>query len=321
LRDGSTGALLTLNNCAHLNLQGIAFGGNYLNCPSGTQCVSITGTESGNGLWIRECAFFSAKTDGLIIGGTYSKMQLLDNLAEACQGWGIAVFSGSGGEVRGNRTVVNIAGGIVIGCDDIRLVDNFSQGNTGPNYYIQNSDNSIISGNRSIIGSGNGMIIQDSNYVTVTGNSLDHTGTGIVCENVLFSTISSNTIYLTGISGITLKKNASNVESRYNTVLGNTIRNTVFCGIKIDDCAYNTLGINTVVDCGIGGAEPFGIVLTGVATNSTVVGNTSILSSTGFYTHANADDTHLVGNNFLPNTSAGSSINGTLTGDSTGNND
>lgn len=321
-RAGTTGALLTLHDAVHAYIEGIGIDGNKSGAPAGGAGLAFTGAESGgNGMWVKGCGFFSCVGAGLDIGGTYTKIEVSDNICESCNGDGIACSTGGGGYIGRNRLVTNGGTGLTsINGDRIRIKDNFAQANVGANYYIKTALYPIVEGNSSMVGSAAGIKIEDCTDINVNGNTVDHPGSiGIDVLHCIYGTISNNVIDLPVTRGINIHKNGAAAASSHLDITGNTVRESLAAGISLDDAPDCTLGLNRVFDYGLGGVETYGYVLTNFSLRTTMIGNVAKGVGTGLIVGADADDLHWVGNNFVSNGTP-TVIAGTTTATSTGNN-
>jgi parallel beta-helix repeat protein len=255
LKAATSGIILASSNATHLAIQDIGFDGNYTNCPSGTQCVDISGTESsGSGFWIDRCGFFNAKNIGFYQAGTYSKARISECIAENNQLDGI-VLNASSTIVENNRCTTNGRFGIL-------SLGNYAQifGNTC------NSNGQLVTG-----GAGIGVVTAD--YPVVSNNSCVNNGAGVYFTHgiqfngVLNGVMEGNFCQGNYGSGLDM------FQSEYTTCTGNQALNNRVRGIENDTSSfYSTIDGNVVIGNFEVGISVFNTIGS-VVSNNIVVGN------------------------------------------------
>lgn len=244
LRNGSTGAILTANNAVHLTIKDLGFDGNYANCPSGTYCVTITGSEiGGNGYWIDNCGFFNAKSIGFYQVGTYSKSRISNCVAEGNQLDGI-VFFATNTIAENNRCVLNGRFGILAQGDWAQVMGNTCTNNGqlvtgGAGIGVVSASYPIVS-NNNCIGNGTGSYFTHGiqfnavAYGVMEGNfSENNNGSGLDMYQSPFTTCTGNQSYLNKVRGI-----ENDTGSTYSTIIGNVVYSNFEIGISV----FNTVG-------------------------------------------------------------------------------
>lgn len=327
LKNGASGAILSSSNALHLAIQDIGFNGNYTNCPSGTQCVEISGAEAGgNGFWIDRCGFFNAKSIGFYQTGAYSKSRISECVAEGNQLDGI-VFNASGSIAENNRCVLNGRFGILAQGDFAQIMGNTCTNNgqtttggagigvvTGDFPVVSNNTclsngtgayfthgiqfngvtNGVMEGNFSQGNNGSGLDMYQSQYTTCTGNqSLNNLVRGIENDTSSFySTIDGNVVLGNFEVGISV----------FNTV-GSVVSNNIVVG-------NGTLGTATNPLTGIAN-QPYGIALWGAGSygnNTMILGNQvsqnvgSGANGVGLWVDASCVNVTMTSNQFAGNT-------------------
>lgn len=255
LKNAAVGAILSTSNALHLAIQDIGFNGNYTNCPSGTQCVDISGAEvDGNGFWIDRCGFFNAKSIGFYQTGTYSKSRISDCIAEGNQLDGI-VFNASNSIIENNRCVLNGRFGIL-------AQGNFAQimGNTCTN------NGQLVTG-----GAGIGVVTGD--FPIVSNNNCISNGVGaFFTHGIQFNGVNNGVMegnFAQGNNGSGLDM----FQSEYTTCTGNQTLNNKVRGIENDTSSfYSTIDGNVVVGNFEVGISVFNTIGS-VVSNNIVVGN------------------------------------------------
>ena len=252
---GSAGALLTANNAVHFSMINLGLDGNQTNCPSGSQCLAISGAESGgSGFSIAGCGFYNAKLIGLYQTGTYSRAKISDCVFESNQTDGLAA-NASNLVIEGNVCRSNGRFGIL------------AQGN-----YAQILGNTC-NANGQLVTSGAGIGVVSANYPVVSGNTCNSNGTGVLFSHgIQFNTVLNGV--MTG--NFTQSNNGSGLDiynSVYATCAGNQSTNNKFRGIECDTAStYSTIDGNVVVgnfDVGISCYNTIGSVVS----NNSVIGN------------------------------------------------
>jgi hypothetical protein len=332
-KTGSAGAILTANNAVHLTIRNLGFNGNYTNCASGTNCLSITGTESGgNGFWIDESGFFNAKSIGLYQVGTYTKARISNCVAEGNQLDGIItnatniilegnrcssngrfgiLSQGSYAQIFGNTCTSNgqlVTGGAGIGVVSCSfpIVSNNNCISNGTSTYFTHGiqfngvTNGVMEGNFSQGNNGSGLDIYQSAYATCTGNqTINNKVRGIENDTTsTYSVIDGNVVVANYEIGISV----------YNTI-GSVVSNNIVIGNGTLGTASNPL---------TGSANlPYGISLWGAgsyANNSMILGNQisqnvgSGSNGVGLWVDASCTDVSLLSNEFAANTTNITSI-------------
>lgn len=333
LKASSTGAILTATNAVHLTLKDLGFNGNYSNCPSGTNCVSILGTESGgNGFWIDGCGFFNAKSIGLYQVGTYSKARISNCVAESNQLDGIdttatniilegnrcvangrfgILSQGNWSQIFGNTCTNNgqlVTGGAGIGVVSCSfpIVSNNNCISNGTSTYFTHGiqfngvTNGVMEGNFSQGNNGSGLDMYQSTYTTCTGNqTLNNKLRGI--ENDTTSTYSV-------IDGNVVNGNYEIGISVFNTV-GSVVSNNVVIGNGTLGTASNPLTGAT--------NQPYGVALRGAGNygnNTLLTGNQisqnvgSGSNGVGLWIDASCTNVSLLSNEFAANTTNVTSV-------------
>ena len=333
LKNGATGAILSSSNALHLAIQDIGFNGNYTNCPSGTQCVSITGAESGgNGFWIDRCGFFNAESIGFYQTGTYSKARISNCVAEGNQLDGIATTAtniilegnrcatngrfgilsqGNWSQIFGNTCTNNgqlVTGGAGIGVVSCSfpIVSNNNCISNGTSTYFTHGiqfngvTNGVMEGNFSQGNNGSGLDMYQSTYTTCTGNqAINNKVRGI--ENDTTSTYSV-------IDGNVVNGNYEIGISVFNT-LGSVVSNNVVTGNGTLGTASNPLTGATNL--------PYGVALWGAGSygnNTLLTGNQisqnvgSGSNGVGLWIDASCTNVSLLSNEFAANTTNVTSV-------------
>jgi len=330
---GSAGALLTANNAVHFTMINLGLDGNQANCPLGTQCLRISGVQSGGtGFSINGCGFYNAKLIGLYQTGTYSKANISNCVFEANQTDGLAV----------NATNALIEGNV---CADNGRFGILAQGN-----YAQILGNTCSS-NGQLVTSGAGIGVVNCSYPVVSGNTCLSNGTGaFFSHGIQFNTaadgvMSGNFSQGNNGSGLdiftsarttctgnqTLSNKLRGIEcdttSSYSTIDGNVVTGNYEIGISV----YNTIGTivsnNSVIGNGTLGTVtnpltavanlPYGISLWGAGNYgnySMVLGNQisqnigSGANGVGLFIDAACVSVQLLGNSFAANTTQTTSV-------------
>lgn len=341
LKAASTSALLTMNNAVHSTLRSISFDGNKANCPSGGSCVTVTGAEiGGNGLRFLEVGFFSSQAWGLIVGGTYSFIEIKDCVAESNTQDGLAVSAGSA-TFTGNKCTSNGRYGILTTADSTQISNNRCKSNIGNGIAGVDCDYVIVSGNHSTnngtagVAYAHGIGLNNCDYATVSNNYVaDNVGNGIdftlACVK---GTVSSNISHANLDNGIAIDS-----QSHYCSVSNNIVRANSNAGIDLFASFYCSITGNSIIenghtptDCAFAGAtaHPHGINLWGYENGGidyysyyTIIANNEILFNTYAVTGAGINlgtgtitpdlQVQLNGNNILFNTVAVSSDTGAL---------
>ena len=299
LKAGSTGPILTATNAVHLTLKDLGFNGNYTNCPSGTNCVIITGTESGgNGFWVDSCGFFNAKTIGLYQIGTYSKARILNCVAEGNQLDGI-VANAVNLIVEGNRCVSNGRFGILSQGNWGQILGNTCANNGqlvtgGAGIGVLNCSYSIVANNNCIAnGTGtyftHGIQLNTTNNSVIDGNfSEGNNGSGIDIHISAYTTCTNNQSVGNIVRGI-----EDDTTSSYSTIDGNVVYGNYEIGISVFNTIGSIVSNNSIIKNGILGTatnpltgvsnQPYGLALWGAGSygNYTLVTNNNIVQNVG----------------------------------------
>ena len=329
----SAGALLTANNAVRFTMINLGLDGNYVNCPSGSVCLAISGVQSGGtGFSINGCGFYNAKLIGLYQTGTYSKARISNCVFQSNQTDGLAA-NATNLVVEGNVCASNGRFGIL-------AQGNYAQilGNTC------NSNGQVATG-----GAGIGIISCD--YPVVSGNTCISNGTGVLFSHgIQFNTVLNGLMSGNFCQG----NNGSGLDiysSTYATCSGNQSANNKFRGIECDTgstysvidgnvvygnfdvgiSCYNTVGSvvsnNSVIGNGTLGTVtnplsaapnlPYGIALIGAGSygnSSMILGNQvsqnvgSGANGVGLFIDAACVNVQLLGNSFSANTTNTTSI-------------
>ena len=324
---GSVGAVLTANNAVHFTMRNLGISGNYTNCPSNTTCVSITGAEAGgNGFWIDECGFFSAKSIGLYQVGTYSKARISNCVAEDNQLDGI-VTNAVNLILEGNRCVSNGRFGILSQGNWGQILGNTCSGNgqlvtQGAGIGVLNCAYSIVANNNCISnGTGSyfthGIQLNTTNNCVINGNfSQGNTGSGIDIHISAYTTCTGNQSIGNIVRGI-----EDDTTSTYSTIDGNVVYGNYEIGISVFNTIGSIVSNNSIANNGLLGTatnpstgvanQPYGLALWGAGSygNYTLVTNNNIVQNigtgsngVGMWVDSACVSVSLLGNSFSANT-------------------
>lgn len=327
LKNGASGAILSSSNALHLAVQDIGFDGNYTNCPSGTQCVEITGAEvGGNGFWIDRCGFFNAKGIGFYQTGTYSKARISECVAEANQLDGI-VFNASGSIAENNRCVLNGRFGILAQGDFAQIIGNTCTNNGqtvtgGAGIGVVTGDFPVVS-NNTCLSNGTGTYFTHgiqfngvSNGVMGGNFSQGNNGSGLDMYQSQYTTCTGNQSLNNKVRGI-----ENDTSSFYSTIDGNVVVGNFEVGISVFNTVGSIVSNNIIVGNGTLGTAanpltgatnaPYGIALWGAGSygnNTMILGNQvsqnvgSGANGVGLWIDASCVNVTLTNNQFAGNT-------------------
>ena len=326
LKDGATGAILVSTDATDLRLKNLGFDGNYSNCPSGTQCVNISGTQSGGGYRIQDCAFKNAQNIGFYQTGTYTKALIQNCVAESNQTDGI-VFYATNSIVENNICSDNGRFGILV------------QGN-----YAQIMGNNSSS-NGQLVNGGAGIGVINANFPIVSNNICLSNGTGTYfTHGIQFNTVQKGVMegnlsqgnngsgldmyqspYTTCTGNQTLNNKVRGIEndttSTYSTIDGNVVLGNFEIGISVFNTVGSVVSNNTVIGNGTLGTSanpltgtannPWGVALWGAGSygNNTIVSGNQISQNVGsgsngvgLWVQSSCVDITLTNNQFANNT-------------------
>ena len=337
-KTGSSGALLTANNAVHFTLKDLGFSGNYVNCPSNTNCVQITGAESGgNGFWIDNCGFFLAKSIGLYQTGTYSKARISNCVVEGNQLDGIAT-NATNIIIEGNRCVLNGRFGILSQGSWAQIFGNTCTNNGqlvtgGAGIGVVNCSYAIVANNNCISNGTGAYFTHGIQFNTVANGVMDgnfsqgNNGSGLDIFTSAYTTCTGNQTLNNKVRGI-----EDDTTSTYSVIDGNVVIGNQEIGISV----YNTIGSvisnNTVIGNGTLGTatnpltgtanQPYGVALWGASSYgnyTTITGNSisgnvgSGANGVGLWVDPSCVSVSLLGNSILANTTATSSVKANFT--------
>lgn len=338
LKNAAVGAILSSTNALHLAIQDIGFDGNYTNCPSGTQCVSISGAEvGGNGFWIDRCGFFNAKSIGFYQTGTYSKARISECVAEGNRLDAI-VFNASGSIVENNRCVLNGRFGILCQGNFAQILGNTCAGNGqlvtgGAGIGVVTGDFPIVS-NNNCISNGTGAFFTHgiqfngvSNGIMEGNFSQGNNGSGLDMFQSAYTTCTGNQTLNNKVRGI-----ENDTTSTYSVIDGNVVNGNEEIGISVFNTIGSVVSNNIVIGNGTLGTatnpltavanQPYGIALWGAGSygNYTMILGNNIsqnvgsgANGVGLWVDASCTNITLASNQFASNTVNSTSVKANFT--------
>lgn len=327
LKNASAGALLTATDAGNFSLSDLAFDANYANCPSGTYCVGIDGTQTGDtGYAIDACEFSNAKQIGVYQTGTYAKSSFTNSVVKGCQTDGFAFF-GDNVLVQNNRCFGNGRFGILALGDCAQIIGNECANNgqlvtQGAGIGVINANYPVVTGNVCISNGTGAYFTHGIQFNTVehgvmnSNFSQGNNGSGLDSYQSPYTTMTGNQSFANKLRGI-----ENDTTSTYSTISGNIAYANYEIGISV----YNTVG--SVVANNIAAANgtlgtvtnpltgiqnyPYGISVWGAGlygSSTTLIGNQisqndgSGSNGVGLFVEAPATDISLIGNKFSANT-------------------